>query len=285
MIDLLLPIDKPIKGRKPVYGLRKYPDCVEDKPTKIIIKPTDKKHNKDPKKIIIDWSPIIGYEHIKKIIDNVLTNKYKKKTHLLIIGAAGTSKTVFLKTVEESLLKLGYNVHYLDATTLSSSGVIEYLFNHDNVEYLLLDEIDKLEKEHQYAFLNLCEIGILQETKHRKIRKKEMFQTIILATGNYLDKIIGPLKTRFMLLNIPEYTKQQFFDISIQLLQREPYNKTKEIANYITGEIWRIYVELRKESPNIRNCKQVAAITNNEKTDIDMILKGLEKYSIKVDVE
>lgn len=280
----MLPVDQPIKRRTPVYGYRKYNDCVEDKPTTIKIQPKVK-NNKDPSMIIIDWTPIIGYEHIKKIIDNVLVNKVKKKTHLLIIGAAGTSKTVFLQTVLESLLKLGYNAHYLDATTLSSSGVIEYLFSHDNVEYLLLDEIDKLEKEHQYAFLNLCEIGILQETKHRKIRKKEMFQTIILATGNYKDKIINPLLTRFLVLNIPEYTKKQFFDISVQLLQRDPYNKSQEIAQYITGEIWRIYVELRKESPNIRNCKQVAAITNNNKIDIDMILKGLEKYSINVEVE
>jgi hypothetical protein len=41
------------------------------------------------KNIEIDWSPVIGYEEIKTIIDATLNSstKYKKKTHLLIGGA------------------------------------------------------------------------------------------------------------------------------------------------------------------------------------------------------
>jgi hypothetical protein len=64
----------------------------------------------------------------------------------------------FLKTIESSLLTQGYNVHYLDATALSSSGIIEYMFTND--VYCLLDELDKLEKEHQSVFLNLLETVI-----------------------------------------------------------------------------------------------------------------------------
>src|ERR1044071_4102506 len=210
---LLLPIDTPIESRtnKPysIYNKEIVKEIVKQKFTN--------KKNLDPRKIKIDWSDIIGYENIKYIIDKILINKNDKKTHCLIVGEAGTSKTVFLKTIEKSLLEQNYNVHYLDSTTLSSSGVIEYMFSNE-IEYMLLDELDKLEKEHQSCFLNLLESGLLQETKHKKIRKKDMQSTIIVATGNYIEKILNPLKTRFLVLNIPKYTKEQFYDIGIKLL-------------------------------------------------------------------
>lgn len=190
-------------------------------------------------------------------------------------------RTVFLKTIESSLLTHGYNVHYLDATTLSSSGVIEYMFTND-VTYCLLDELDKLEKEHQTAFLNLLESGTLQETKNKKIRKKEMKDTIVIATGNYIEKIMPPLLTRFLTLNIPKYTKDQFYDISVKLLTSQ-YGKTHEIAHYIADQIWNIYTEKRNEEPNMRQCVQIASLTDNTKESIDPILQGIATYSFKME--
>lgn len=225
----------------------------------------------------IDWSKIIGYDDIKTVISSVLSTNSKKKTHLLIAGSAGTSKTVFLKVIESNLKRFGKNVHYLDSSTLSSSGVIEYLFCHD-VDYLALDEIDKLEKPHQATFLNLLESGILQETKHKRIRKKEYPNLVTIATANYLDKLMHPLLTRFLVLEIPEYTKDQFFKISQALLTQQ-YGKTKEIALYITQKIWDIYTIKRKQKPNMRQCVQVGNISKNDKKQIDIIINTLDKYS------
>lgn len=243
----------------------------------------EKMDKRDPKTISIDWSPIIGYDKIKFVITRALRNKNKKKVHILIVGSAGTSKTIFLKTIETSLKQQGFNVHYLDATTLSSSGVIEYIFTHD-IEFLLLDELDKLEREHQNTFLNLLESGIIQETKHKKIRKKECPNMIILATGNYMEKILNPLITRFLLFEIPKYTKDQFFAISKELLKSQ-YAKTPEIANYITSQVWDIYMTKKHEEPNMRTCRDIAILTDNDKTEIDHVLDGIAKYSLKVDVE
>lgn len=225
----------------------------------------------------IDWTKIIGYDDIKTVISSVLSTQSKKKTHLLIAGSAGTSKTVFLKVIESNLKRFNKNVHYLDSSTLSSSGVIEYLFSND-VNYLCLDEIDKLEKPHQATFLNLLESGILQETKHKRIRKKEYPNLVTIATANYLDKLMHPLLTRFLVLEIPEYTKDQFFKISQTLLTQQ-YGKTEEIAKYITSRIWDIYTIKRKQKPNMRQCVQVSAISGNNKKQIDVIIDTLDKYS------
>lgn len=249
----------------------------------IILKPTqitEIKNNVDST-FNIDWNKIIGYDDIKIVINNVLSTNSKKKTHLLIGGKAGTSKTIFLKVIEANLKQFGKNVHYLDVSTLSSSGVIEYLFKND-VQYLLLDEIDKLERIHQSVFLNLLESGILQETKHNRIRKKEFHDLIALATANYLDKLLEPLLTRFLVLEIPEYTKEQFFKISIELLVSQ-YGKTKEIAEYITTKIWNIWTTKRHKNPNMRQCVQVANISGNDKKQIDIIINTLDKFSKSYD--
>jgi len=231
--------------------------------------------------INIDWSKIIGYDEIKHIIDAALNNIQKKKTHIMLCGAPGTSKTVFLLTILESLKKSNLNGHYLDATTLSSSGVIEYMFTHD-MDFALIDELDKLKKEHQATFLNTLETGILQETKNKKIRNKDMKNCIFIITANYQDKILQPLFTRMLTLLIPEYTKSQFYAIGTQLLEQQ-YNKTKEIAFYIVDQIYKIYTEKRHEKPNLRYARDVAILTNNDKKNIDPILQGITTYSKRFD--
>jgi hypothetical protein len=66
----------------------------------------------------------------------------------------------------------------------------------------------------------------------------------------------------------------------MKLLSKQ-YAKTNNIARYITSEVWRIYTEIRHENPNTRQCVQVAVITQNDKKQIDRIIKGLATYSKK----
>jgi hypothetical protein len=105
-----------------------------------------------------------------------------------------------------------------------------------------------------------------------------MLNTIFICTGNYIEKIMYPLLTRFLTLNIPEYTREQFYQIGEQLLIQQ-YHKTEDIAAYIVDQIWKIYTERRKEKPNLRQCVQVAILTNNDKRAIDPILQGISTYS------
>ena len=191
-------------------------------------------NNKTSGNIIIDWSEVFGYEPIKYVMSQAINSKNAKKTHILICGAAGTSKTVFLLTVKESLEKQGVKCHYLDATTMSSSGVIEYLFQNDIDNSIVeIDELDKLKKEHQSVFLNMLETGTLQETKNKKIRSKPTNSVLCFATGNYIDKILDPLKTRFMTFEIPKYTQEEFFNIGIKLLQSKKCIKQKLTQNIL----------------------------------------------------
>ena len=178
----------------------------------------------------LDFSNIIGYDEIKNILKLMVENSYanQKPTHLHLNGDPGTAKTVFLMTLHKNLKSYGFNSHYINAETLTSAGVIDYLFNHD-VQYLALDELDKLHKTHQQTFLNLLENGILKETKFKKTRTKIMDNLVCIATSNYMEKILEPLATRFMTMYLRAYTMQEFYDICCRLLESE-YGKDPQFS-------------------------------------------------------
>jgi Holliday junction resolvasome RuvABC ATP-dependent DNA helicase subunit len=255
-----------------------------------VVKPVLNANVTQTGKIIIDWSRVIGYEDIKELMSRAINIPLsaKKRVHVLLVGAPGTSKTVFLQTIQDSLQKQAIEgVHYLDATTLTSSGVIDYLFSNDNLRFVLIDELDKCSKEHQSTFLNLFETGILQETKgsiakiNKKIRRKEIKQCTFICTANYEDKILNPLKTRMTTLRIKEYTKEQFYQIGEELLTKQ-YGRTHEIAKYIINEVWHIYKEIRKESPNLRYCRDIAILMDKDNTieAAKPIIKAISEHSI-----
>jgi DNA replicative helicase MCM subunit Mcm2 (Cdc46/Mcm family) len=47
-------------------------------------------------------------------------------------------------------------------------GIIDYPFDHSDLKFLLIDEIDKLSKKDQKVLLNVMETGILSDVKAKK---------------------------------------------------------------------------------------------------------------------
>ena len=195
-----------------------------------------------------------------------------------MIGDPSTAKTVFLKTVQANLKLHGYEAHYINAEATTSAGVIDYLFKH-NVRYLSLDELDKMKKPHQAVLLNLLESGILQETKFGKTRKKVMEDFVCFASGNYANNILEPLLTRFFIMYIRAYTEPEFYIVANELLQREPYYKSPEIADYISKNVWYVISKFRHEYPVVRNAIQVGALSGNDKESVNDIIEALKQNS------
>ena len=65
-------------------------------------------------------------------------------------------------------------------------GIIDYPFDHSDLKFLLIDEIDKLSKKDQKVLLNVMETGILSDVKAKKgksARQTHMHMSIY-ATSN-----------------------------------------------------------------------------------------------------
>jgi len=64
----------------------------------------------------------------------------------------------------------------------TKAGLVNQLFER-KPKYLLLDEIDKMNRSDQSSLLNLMETGIISETKFNKTRHIEL-NSWVFATAN-----------------------------------------------------------------------------------------------------
>lgn len=69
-------------------------------------------------------------------------------------------------------------------------GMIDYLFDHADMKFLSIDEIDKLNKKNQKVLLNVMEMGILSDVKAK--RSKSARQTHMYLSI-YASAMILPL--------------------------------------------------------------------------------------------
>jgi len=58
----------------------------------------------------------------------------------------------------------------------------------------------------------------------------------IFVPANSIEKIIEPLLSRFVVLDIPEYTFEQFREIAISRLTKEKVGK--DVASVIAERVW-----------------------------------------------
>jgi hypothetical protein len=93
-----------------------------------------------------------------------------------------------------------------------------------------------MKKSDQAALLNVMETGILNSIKVRKTRERKM-RLWVFATSNNLEKISEPLKLRFLVFYLKEYTCNEFMEIAIKLLY-DRYNITTDTASKIAERVW-----------------------------------------------
>src|SRR5712691_11137240 len=215
------------------------------------------------------FSSIYGYEDIKKLLMRCISAK--EPTHVLLIGPPGCCKTVFLLEMARGLDSKTY---FMDATSASGPGIVDYLFE-NNIKYLLIDEIDKLQRKDQSVLLNLMENNVLVETKVRKTRKKEMMVSVF-ATCNDISKISNALRSRFIVLQLEEYTHDQFLQIAKHLLAKT-YGMNEVLSTMIADAIW------NSGSKDVRDLLKVGKLAKSPE-DVEWVVRTLQRYSTRSDL-
>jgi Holliday junction DNA helicase RuvB len=205
------------------------------------------------------FEEIIGHDDIKQIF--VKTIHSKRPVHLLLIGPPGSAKTMFLTEIMRHQ-KASY---FVVGSNTTKAGLVNQLFER-RPRFLLIDELEKMTITDQTSLLHLMETGIISETKINKTRQMELISWVF-ATANSYEKIIEPLLSRFAVLEVPEYTFEEFSEISISKLTKE--NIDECFARIIVAKVWN---ELG--SRDIRDVIKVARLATNAK-DIPFVIKML----------
>lgn len=191
---------------------------------------------------------IIGHDDIKFIFNKALQSE--KPIHILLIGNPGSAKTMFLTEIM-NILKQSY---FTVGSNTSRAGLTNQLFER-RPKFLLIDELDKMNNSDQTSLLHLMERGIISETKINKTRQMEL-HSWVFATANNCGKIIEPLISRFVVLEIREYTFEEFTEIAVSRLREE--HISKPIAITIAEKVWR---ELG--SKDFRDVIKIARLANS----------------------
>lgn len=190
----------------------------------------------------------------------------RESISILLCGPPASSKTVFLMEMMKGL----DNTCYIDCTNTTGAGLVDRLFNSD-LQYLLLDEVEKMTKKDQNVLLNVIETGMLIETKVSKTRSKHMKNLKVFATTNNVDALSQPLRSRFMEFHLPEYTYDQFREIARRLLDKR-LGHSSQIADEIAAAVWN---EL--SSKDIRNVLAIAKLVHSIE-DVSWLVQAYKKY-------
>jgi MoxR-like ATPase len=120
--------------------------------------------------------------------------------------------------------------YYAVGSSSTKSGIFDYMFEY-RPRYFIIDEIEKMVKRDQAGLLNLMESGILSELKHKQQRMTQL-KTWVFASANNADKLLPPLLTRFTVIHLKPYTKEDFEQIAINVLNKEE-NIENDVAKFI----------------------------------------------------
>ena len=174
------------------------------------------------------FEEIVGHDDIKQIFAKAILSN--RPVHLLLVGSPGSAKTLFLTEV----MRYYKDSYFVVGSNTTKAGLVNQLFER-RPKFLLIDELEKMSVTDQTSLLHLMETGIISETKINKTRQMELVSWVF-GTANSCEKIIEPLLSRFVVLEIPEYTFEQFKEIAITRLTKEDVDES--IARAIADKVW-----------------------------------------------
>jgi Holliday junction DNA helicase RuvB len=105
-----------------------------------------------------------------------------------------------------------------------------------------------------------------------KTRKKEM-RVSVFATCNDIAKISNALKSRFIVLQLEEYTYDQFLGIAKHLLAKI-YGMNEVISAMIADAIW------NSGSKDVRDLLKVGKLAKTPE-DVEWLVRTLQRYNTR----
>jgi hypothetical protein len=113
--------------------------------------------------------------------------------------------------------------------------------------------------------------SVLVETKVSKTRIKQMKNLKVFATTNNVDALSQPLRSRLMEFHLPEYTFDQFSEITRKLLNKR-LGHSNQVADKIAVAVWN-----EMHSKDIRDVLSIAKLVHNIE-DVPWLVQTFRKY-------
>ena len=213
------------------------------------------------------FEEIVDHDNIKQIFFKAILSK--RPIHILLLGSPGSAKTMFLTEI----MRQNKSSYFIVGCNTTKAGLVNQLFDR-RPKFLLIDELEKMSITDQTALLHLMETGIISETKINKTRQMNL-TSWVFAMANSCEKIIEPLLSRFVILEIPKYIFEEFLEIALVSLIKE--NVHQSLARIIANKVWD---EL--DSRDIRDVIKVSRLAGSHE-EVCLEMKAMKRLSNHVE--
>jgi MoxR-like ATPase len=210
------------------------------------------------------FSNIEGLDDIKEMMLRALESP--ERAHTLLVGPPACAKSLFMLEIEKGMQ---HEVYYTEGAATTKAGLQKYITENPHKEIIIIDEIDKMPLQHQEGLLTMMERGEFTTTKVRNTQTVKA-NMVIFATSNSTERLSKPLLSRFTIFEIPEYTYEEFEEISVRIIKKFPQNTIIQIVS----SVW------KTGSKDIRDVLKIAKLCNPVDTgeDINRLISIHQKY-------
>lgn len=208
------------------------------------------------------FSPILGYDDLKELVRRSLV--LDRPVHMLFVGPPATAKSLFL----EEINRIRGSSYHLGSST-SRAGLTQFLLD-ARPKILLLDELDKMDREDYAVLLSLMESGKVVQTKYGR-RDEEHMKVWVFASCNKLTGIPPENISRFrpFIFRFRDYNEEDYAKVVVAfLVQRE--NIPEELAKYIAEK-------LKGTTRDVRAARGIARLCRS-KEEVDRYFETVMKY-------
>lgn len=207
---------------------------------------------------------IVGFDDIKALFRMSL--KCEKPYHIMLVGPPACAKSLFL----QECARIRGAIYLLGSGT-SKVGLATYLIE-KTPRFVLIDEVDKMNRDDYSVLLSALESGIVTEMKYGKNRSIQATFTSYAAANRDLN-IPQEVRSRYEILYVPEYDRAAFLETgALVLIKREKVEA--ELAKYITEAVYNMGEERR----DIREVVRIGRVCSDQKA-VDDVIAIIKKYS------
>jgi len=183
---------------------------------------------KAPMQIVISedlFSDIIGHDEVKELLTACLLAE--KPVHVLLAGPPALAKTLFLWDIERLA---GEQAIWLVGSAVSKAGLWDVVVERQP-QFLLIDELDKMNAADTAALLSMMEGGrLVRAKKGRELNLSNPLK--VVAASNRLQMLSPELRSRFAIRKLTTYSRSDYLTVVRGvLISRE--NLDHELANEI----------------------------------------------------
>lgn len=198
------------------------------------------------------FNDIYNHENIKQIIRMAL--RAEQPVHVLLTGEPGCGKTQFLEDIKGHYKD---NAFFTIGAHSTKAGMLDYLFD-KRPRFLLIDEIEHMPAKDQAVLLSLMQSQTISETKYGKTRQIQL-KCSVFASSNGTKKMLVPLLSRFVVMNVQKYSYEEFKEVAMKLLIEREHLEDESLAAAIVAEVW----HKKSANSNIRDVVKIARLTKN----------------------